>query len=601
MTCSIRRWKKHNSAIYDKGNNLVARRKKTNQHWYTIDLHIHTPASSDYQQPEVSFLDILKQAEMRGLSLIAFTDHNTVAGYRRVHEEIEQLELLEKLKRILPEEQVRLAEYRRLMDKVLVLPGFEFTATFGFHILGIFPPDKPVREIEHLLLDLEIPTDRLDEGSVTVGASSDVLTAYRVIDEAGGICIAAHANSSNGVAMRGFPFGGQTKIAYTQDVHLHALEVTDLESRGSRTTAAFFSGTKPEYPRRMHCIQGSDAHRLTSSSANRKKDLGVGDRTTDVLLPEVSFEALRELFLSNDFARTRPHRYTKQPVFDFIQNAREEGSNIIQDFHESITVRGGKRYAIIADICAFANTNGGTLYLGLNVDPKKPVTGINDPDNAVIQLEKEISKRISPPLSASLDVHETGGKKIVRVLVPRGEDPPYAVDDNKIYIRSESETGLAVRDEIVGLVLRKKQDLPSLAQIPLVPGIETESATPQPAGIEPEPEPTPRTGVEVVSVEERNGVSYYTMRDLRNGNVVKNVTETSARRLWHYAITQYAKLPADLKGVKINWQGDYGVLRRYTQRKDRRFDLIQRVNDDYRYYFGVTEDGILGPWESLVG
>jgi len=91
------------------------------------------------------------------------------------------------------------------------------------------------------------------------------------------------------------------------------------------------------------------------------------------------------------------------------------------------------------------------------------------------------------------------------------------------------------------------------------------------------------------------------MRDLRNGNVVKNVTETSARRLWHYAITQYAKLPADLKGVKINWQGDFGVLRRYTQRKDRRFDLIQRVNDDYRYYFGVTEDGILGPWESLVG
>ena len=32
--------------------------------------------------------------------------------------------------------------------------------------------------------------------------------------------------------------------------------------------------------------------------------------------------------------------------------------------------------------------------------------------------------------------------------------PPYAVDDNKIYVRSEAETGLAVRDEIVGLVLR---------------------------------------------------------------------------------------------------------------------------------------------------
>ncbi|MEA3441374.1 MAG: putative DNA binding domain-containing protein [Chloroflexota bacterium] len=579
----------------------MARKKHSSRHWYPIDLHIHTTASSDHQQPDTTFLDILRRAEMRGLSIIAFTDHNTVAGYRRMYEDIEQFELLEKLQRILPDEQVQLVEYRRLLDKILVLPGFEFTATFGFHILGIFSQDKPVREIEHLLLDLEIPPEQLDNGSVTVGASSDVLTAYRVIDEAGGICIAAHANSSNGVAMRGFPFGGQTKIAYTQDPHLHALEVTDLESRGGRTTAAFFSGTKPEYPRRMHCIQGSDAHRLTAETRNRKKNLGVGDRTTDVLLPEVSFEALKELFTSNDFARTRPHRYTAQPAFDFIRNAREEGPNIIQDFHESITVRGGKRYAVIADICAFANTNGGTLYLGLNADPKKPVAGISDPENAITHLEQEISKRISPPLKPALDVHNTNGKKVVRALIPQGDDPPYAVDDNKIYIRSEAETGLAVRDEIVGLVLRKQQQLPTLVQEPHVDGLEMLETAPSPQQIENEIDTSPRTGVEVVSVEERDSVSYYTMRDLRNGNVVNNVTESSARKLWHYAITQYAKMPPDLKGVNIKWQGDYGVLKRYKQRKYPRFDLIQRVNSQYRYYFGVTEDGIHGPWEKLVG
>ena len=238
--------------------------------WYSIDLHLHTPASSDYQQPEVNFLDFLHRAEARGLAMISFTDHNTVAGYRRMQEELQQLEMLEKLKRIMPEEQARLSEYRRLLGKILVLPGFEFTATFGFHILAIFSPEKPVRDVEYLLLDLNIPSDQLDNGSATVGATSDVLTAYRMIDEAGGLVIAAHANSSNGVALRGFPLGGQTKIAYTQDPHLHALEVTDLESRGNRTTAAFFSGTKPEYPRRMHCIQGSDSHRLTMDPARRR-------------------------------------------------------------------------------------------------------------------------------------------------------------------------------------------------------------------------------------------------------------------------------------------------------------------------------------------
>ncbi len=82
--------------------------------WHMMDLHIHTPASSDYQQPEVSYLDILQRAEARGLEMIAFTDHNTVAGYRKMQDEIQQLTLLEQLNRLLPEERERLAEYRRL-------------------------------------------------------------------------------------------------------------------------------------------------------------------------------------------------------------------------------------------------------------------------------------------------------------------------------------------------------------------------------------------------------------------------------------------------------------------------------------------------------
>lgn len=567
--------------------------------WRTIDLHIHTPASSDFQQSEVGILEMLQRAEVRGLDIIAFTDHNTIAGYRRMVNEIQQLELLERLNRLLPEEQARLNEYRRLLEKILVLPGFEFTATFGFHILGIFPPEKPVREIEHLLIDLRIPPTQLDDGSATVGATTDVITAYRIIDEAGGLVIAAHANSTNGVAMRGFSFGGQTKIAYTQDPHLHALEVTDLEQKGSRTTAFFFTGTKPEYPRRMHCIQGSDSHRLTQDP-QRKKNLGLGDRATDVLLPEDNFEALKELFLSNDFSRTRQHRHKEEPVYDFIHTAREEGPNIIQDFHETMTVRAGKLYSIIADVCAFVNTNGGTLYIGLSNDQNKPVVGVSNPDQAIILLEKEIANRISPPLQCAVDVHETGGKKILRVLVPRGDDPPYAVDDNKIYVRDEAETGLAVRDEIVGLVLRGKRPTPGLAIQPeiQVAGVEESAVEPS---LEPEGVLSPRTGVEVVVVDEREGSRYYTMRDLRNGNVVKNVTRTSARRLWHYAITEYAKLPPDLSQVKVQWYGNLGLLYSHKQGKITRYDLVQRTPQGYRYYFGVTDDGIHGAWKLLVG
>ena len=560
--------------------------------WYTIDLHLHTPASSDYQQKGVEYLDILKQAEARGLDMIAFTDHNTVAGYRQMQEEIDQLELLEKLNRLLPEEQTRLKEYRRLREKIVVLPGFEFTATFGFHILGIFSPDKPVREIEHILLNLNIPADQLDTGSVTVGASSDVLTAYREINAAGGLVIAAHANANNGVAMRGFPFGGQTKIAYTQDVNLHALEITDI-AKGRRSTQTFFSGTKPEYPRRMHCIQGSDAHRLEADS-QRKKVLGIGDRATDVRLQKVSFEALKGLFISNDFARTRPHRHKAEPAFDFIQAAREEGANIVQDFHESMTSRGGKLYAIIADVCAFANTNGGTLYIGLTDNPRRTVTGVRSAEQAISQLDKEIEKRINPPLHCTIDAHLVSVKHVIRILVPRGDDPPYAVDDNKIYLRTEAETGLAVRDEIVEMVLRGRRETSRITH----PAASPVEAPPAPDNKE---DIQPRIGVEIVSVEERGGVPYYVLRDLRNGNVVKNVTQKSARKLWHQAIQRYSQLPDDLAKANIQWKGNLGILQRHKRGKSVYYDLVQRTPDGYRTYFGVTEDGIHGAWQQLVG
>lgn len=566
--------------------------------WRTIDLHIHTPASSDFQQPEASYLELIQRAEQRSLDIIAFTDHNTISGYRIMRDEIEQLELLEKLNRALPEEKNRLGEYRRLLKRILVLPGIEFTATFGFHIIGIFSPMTPVRDIEHLLLDLKIPGHILDDGSATVGATVDVLTAYQKIQDAGGIVIAAHANSSNGVAMRGFNFGGQTKIAYTQDEALNALEVTDLDTSASHSTAAFFNGTKPEYPRRMHCIQGSDAHRLTADPI-RKKNLGVGDRATDVLLPETSFKALQDLFKSNDFSRTRPHRLNEEPAFDFIHSSQEEGANIIQDFHEGMTVRGGKLYAVISDICAFANTNGGTLYIGTTADPHKSPVGISEPEQNMNLLVKEISKRISPALTCHLDIQETRGKKIIRVIIPRGDDPPYAVEDNKIYVRSEAETGLAVRDEIVGLVTRgKTRQVVSKVE----PGIDqtSESAPAEEHEFTRPDEYTPRTGVEVASVEERQGTRYFTMRDLRNGSVVKNVTQRSARRLWHYAISRYLELETDFDPRTAYWNGDYGLLKRYQQGKTSIFDLVQRLPDGYRFFFGVTPNGVHGFWKTIT-
>lgn len=602
-----------------------------------MDLHLHSMASSDWREPGATWLDWLYKCEQRGLDVVAITDHNTVAGVAQLRREIERLQWLEAENRLRPQERRELDEYRRLGEKILVLPGFEFTATFGFHVLGIFPPETSVRQLEHILLDLHVPADRLDNGSTEVGATTDVLTAYRIIRQAGGLVIAAHANSTHGVAMREFPFGGQTKIAYTQDANLHALEVTDLESRSTRATARFFDGSKPEYPRRMRAIQGSDAHRLTSD-VNDKNRLGIGERVIEVKLSgPPSFRALKAVFESNDFTLTRPYRRKDEP-FDHVTAAREQGANIVQAFHERVTRQGGRLFTVLSDVVAFANTHGGTVYIGAGINPGPPL-GVEDPEQTITELRTEIQNKILPPLDVILDTLETQGQRIVRIQVPEGLDKPYCLDDSRIYLRIESDSVQAVRDEIVRLVRQallargevveparaaapvavepaksksrskrggSKQPAtssPAEAVMPVVqPAVaaapvvvpEEEHLLEELAGVQP-----PKVGVQIVDARERGGVRYYTIRDLRNGSLVQNVTLKSARRLWRYAISQHEQ--GALKPDVIRWVGDVGLVRMEKRAGKHRYDFAQRLPDgSIAIYYGVTEEGCEGVWRQFM-
>ncbi len=418
--------------------------------WRRIDLHIHTPASADYQEPDCSFLDILRKAESRGADLIAFTDHNSVRGYANFWREIEDLELLEVLERLTPGEQRRLDEYRRLLRSIRVLPGFELTATFGFHILAIFPEGTSIRQLEHLLLELNVPEDKIDFGSGEVGATTDVLRAYEVLHDAGALVIPAHVNSTHGVAMTNLPFGGQTKIAFTQSELIHALEATDMESTSRRSTARFFNGSKPEYPKRMHIIQGSDAHRL-NRDPNRPSNLGACDRMTEVQLEEPTFAALRELFESDHFNRIRPYRPSHDP-YDFVRIARAEGETIVQAFHETLPPRRGRLSPVVRDAAAFANGNGGTIFVGLSANTRDPIAGIDDAPETARAIAEDLARYVTPPIAGTIDITATENKQIIVIQVPAGGDKPYAVLPSTIFVRQEGETTVALRDEIVQLV-----------------------------------------------------------------------------------------------------------------------------------------------------
>ena len=622
-----------------------------------MDLHLHTPASSDYQEPNVSPLHILQKAEERGLAILAFTDHNSVRGYANLWREIEDLELLEYLERLQPEEADRLNEYRRLLGKMLLLPGFEFTATFGFHILAVFPEATSVRLMEHVLMLLGVPEERF--GSGEVGATTDVLRAYEVLSDHGALVIGAHVNSTHGVAMQGLRFGGQTKIAYTQDEHLHALEVTDLTlGAHRRSTARFFNGTKPEYPRRMHCIQGSDAHRL-DRDPQRDTNLGIGDRATEVELPAISFAALKSLFLGNDFGRTRPY-LPESEIVDIVKEARAEGNTPNQAFHESFRTKRTGLSHLLKDVVAFANTDGGTVFVGASAFEKRAIVGIAEPEKATEELQREIAAQITPAMPVETEVLESDGKPVLLIRIPAGLEKPYALAPGGIYVRRAGDSTTAHRDEIVAMVRGARQAAQPAATndgasqsdeqfdtddgsgtprrngrrrgrrglsgtVPLRASGEPLVSLPSPAGTEAvSPAPTdsgrlpapaerleeieedaprddvaPGNGVEVIDSYQQDGITYFTMHDLRHHKYVHNVTAETPKRLWRYAINQREAKPVEPGHVR--WNGDFGFLKSHKPRGgEQRFSLVYRGDGDLRVFYGVSEEGLDDTWRSVI-
>lgn len=79
------------------------------------------------------------------------------------------------------------------------------------------------------------------------------------------------------------------------------------------------------------------------------------------------------------------------------------------------------------EIIAFANCNGGKLYIGVRDDGT--VSGLKDPDQAALQISNMVRDAIKPDLTMFLhyETLEKDGKKIVAVDIQRGTDRPYYI------------------------------------------------------------------------------------------------------------------------------------------------------------------------------
>ena len=196
--------------------------------WKRIDLHFHTPGSTDdYQDLATTPEQLVARAKQVGLNGFAVTDHNTGAW-------IDKIKAAAKT------------------EGLVIFPGVEVTVPGGernVHILAIFDPSKGTADVHDFLAQVSITEDK--RGSSTALARGDVNEVIDKIALLEGVPLLAHCDSTSGVTQE---IRGQARIQIIQNPNLLGAEITKDE------TAAFFRGDDANYRRELAVFRGSDCH-----------------------------------------------------------------------------------------------------------------------------------------------------------------------------------------------------------------------------------------------------------------------------------------------------------------------------------------------------
>jgi hypothetical protein len=432
--------------------------------WVGTDLHVHTPASKDYKgsRSQTEYLSLIRSAnefgspgrsekksglkkdERKPIGCIAFTDHNSVEGFRTYRQVLEETEKLSKGVRSRDPENILVTQLEQDLDtlrSIRVLMGVEIKADPGIHALVIFAESvEPSEVVTFLESGYQAPYLEF-QGEPAPGMRwtlKQTLDQIQEIFTDRAFVVFPHVDSSGGVYEDLKEFAPARISALTHPI-VKALSFNRQETRDRLKDLL----KQPDYarPQPLSLIQSSDFH--------GKEGTSIGQPRTEVCARDgkPTFKNLKEAFreqkvkcsidfIAEDYQASLKDRFVAKYVSD---RDRMEFKQInFDDISESI--------------CGMLNSSGGIIEL------EGDVTGAAEQERIVNhvrdQLKSILDGKLAPPFEPTQYrfFQFSPGKVRVLCLIPQANRLYLAI--GKAFTNKNNVTRPATPNEIEFVVSR---------------------------------------------------------------------------------------------------------------------------------------------------
>ncbi|NOQ65147.1 MAG: transcriptional regulator, partial [Methyloprofundus sp.] len=128
-----------------------------------------------------------------------------------------------------------------------------------------------------------------------------------------------------------------------------------------------------------------------------------------------------------------------------ILNLLQQGENASIEFKETPI----RAESIAKEIVAFANTQGGTLLIGISDDGE--IVGIQDDKNYEEYVANIARNNIIPAIDIQVHTIIYKYKKVIVIEIPKGKDKPYQTLNHQFLVRIGSTNRVATQSELMRL------------------------------------------------------------------------------------------------------------------------------------------------------